>query len=176
MPNPILVMDYANMFCGSGPTNDKNSNHLTLTQVQLPTMDIQYVDHRPGGAPVATEIDVQMARFEVKFQLIGIVRQVWSLLLRLDPTANDFWIYGNVRDYLTGETLQAEAYVQGQLAAVEPSAFKRGEVMHTEYTIRGIRKYTFKLANSPIYDWDFFQNTWSVAGFNQSGASTTGAE
>jgi phage tail tube protein FII len=176
MPNPVLVMDYANLFCGSAPQNDKASNHLTLMQVQLPTLDIQYVDHRPGGAPVATEIDVQMARFEVKFQLVGIVRQVWQLLLRLDPTANDFWIYGNVRDQMTGLTIQAEAYVQGQLAAVEPSPFKRGEVMSANYTIRGIRRYTFNLANTPVYAWDFWNNTWAVAGFNQSGASTEGAE
>lgn len=171
MSNPILVMDYANLFCGSAPSDDTKSNHLTLMQVQFPTMDVQYVDHRPGGAPVAIEIDTIMARFEVKFQLIGIVRQVWELLLRTSLTANDFWIYGNVRDQMTGEAVQAEVYVRGQMAAVEPSAFKRGEVFSTNYTIRGIRQYSFKLANSPVYDWDFFQNSWAIGGINQSGAS-----
>lgn len=170
MPNPLLVMDYANIFCGS--QDDKNSNHLTLMQVQLPTMNIQYVDHRPGGAPVAIEIDTIMARFEIKFQLAGLSPQVWRLLLRFSLQANDFWIYGNVRDQLTGQAIQASVYVQGQIAAVEPSMFKRGEVMNTNYAIRGLRRYTFSLGESPLYDWDFFTNRWSVDGFDQSGAST----
>lgn len=176
MPNPVLVMDYANMFCGSGPQDDTKSNHLTLMSVQLPTLDIQYVDHRPGGAPVAIEIDTLMARFEIKFKLIGITRQVWEMLLRLDPTANDFWIYGNVRDQMTGQAIQAAAFAHGQLAAVEPSEFQRGQIMSTNYTIRGIRRFTFSLGGSPIYDWDFFTNVWSVGGYNQAGASVTGAE
>jgi len=175
MPNPVLVLEYANLFCGSGPQDVTKSNHLTLMQVQLPTLDIQYVDHRLGAAPVAIEIDVQIARFEIKFQHIGIVRQIWELLLRFDAGANDFFIYGHVRDQMTGEAIQAAAYAQGQLAAIEPTPFKRGEVMSTNCTIRGIRKYTFSMADRPIYNWDFWTNTWAVGGYNQDGVSITGA-
>ena len=172
MANPVLVMDYANMFCGSAPTDDKVSNHLTLREVQFPTIDIQYVDHRPGGAVAAIEIDMILARFEVKFELIGITRQVMEMLLRYDAFANDFYIYGNVRDQMSGAALQAEAYVRGQLGSVESSPFKRGELMTTRYGIRGIVAYRLSLDKSPIYDWNFFTNVWAVGGFNQSGAAT----
>ena len=169
------------MFCGSAPQNDRASNHLTLVSVQLPTMDIQYVDHRPGGAPVGIEIDTIMAKFECKFELIGFTRQVMELLLRFSIGANDFFVYGNIRDIMTGEAIQAEAYIHGQLAAVEPGKFQRGTVMNTIYTIRGIRRYKFSLGDvgvngeskgKPIYDWDFWTNVWAVGGFNQNGAST----
>ena len=175
MPNPLLVMESANLFCGSAPQNDTASNHLTLMPVQFPTMDVQYVDHRPGGSPVGIEIDTIMAQFECKFELIGIMRQVMELLLRFTIAANDFCIYGNVRDIMTGEAIQAEVYMHGQLAAVEPGKFQRGQVMNTTYTIRGLRRYKFSLGakglvgNKPIYDWDFWTNTWAVGGVNQNG-------
>ncbi len=172
MPNPLLIMDHANMFCGG--QNDKNSNHLTLMQVQFPTMNIQYVDHRPGGAPVAIEIDTIMARFEVKFQCVGITPQIWRMLLRFEAGANEFWIYGNIREQMTGTTFQAAAFVEGQLAAVEPTPFKRGEVLSTNYAVRGIRRYRFFLGDKILYDWDFFTNLWAVDGFNQDGANTEG--
>jgi len=172
MPNPVLVMDYANLFCGSAPENDKASNHLTLMSVELPTIDVQYVYHRPGGSPVAIEVDVIMARFEIRFELIGMTRQVMELVGKYVVGANDFFFYGNCRDYLTGLTIQAEAIVRGQLGRVEPGAFRRGNVFSTKYQIRGLTRYTFNLANRPVYDWDFFTTTWSVGGINQNGAST----
>ena len=62
MPKYPLVLDYANLFCGSAVGDDRKSNHLVLTELKLHVMEIQYVDHRPGGAPVAVEIDVVMTR------------------------------------------------------------------------------------------------------------------
>lgn len=169
MPNPLLVMDYANLFCGSGPQDDKNSNHLTLMSVELPTVDVQYIDHRPGGAPMAVEIDVIMARLEIRFELIGITPQVMQLVSRFVVGSNDFFFYGNIRDQLTGITMQCSAYARGQLGRVEPGAFQRGNVFSTKYQVRGINRFTFQLGDRPIYDWDFFQNVWAVGGINQNG-------
>lgn len=168
MPNPVSILEYANLYCGSAPTDDTASNHLTLRSVQLPRLEMQYVDHRPGGSPVSIEIDVIQTRMECKFELIGFTPQVMTLMGR-NFGNNDFYIYGHVRNWLDGSAVQAEAYVKGQLGLVEPSEFKRGgEPFHTGYAIRGIQAYRFKLGDVPIYDWDFFTNVWAVGGLDQN--------
>lgn len=184
MPNPLLVMDFANMYCGSAPDDDGASNHLSLTQVELPQLEVQYVDHRPGGAPVSVEIDVIQTRMECKFELLGVTRQVMQLLYGHMPRAENFFIYGSIRDQLSGEAIQLEARIRGQLGLVGLGPFTRGgEPMKTRYAIRGINAYTLSMGdapagseekrqNLPIYDWDFFTNVWSVGGINQNGAST----
>jgi phage tail tube protein FII len=183
MPNPLLIMDYANMYCGSAPDDDGASNHLTLASVELPRLEVQYVDHRAGGAPVSIEIDVIQTRMECKFELVGITRQVMQLLYGHMPGAQNFFIYGSVRDWMSGEAIQLEAFIRGQIGLVGPEKFDRGgNVMHVEYAIRGIVAYTLSMGdqgdpgNVPIYDWSFFSNVWSVGGVNQnnmtSGVST----
>ena len=104
MPNPMLVLEYANMFCGSRPQDEGFSNHLVLSQVELPRLEIQYADHRAGGAPVSIEIDMIQTRMECKFELIGMTRQVMELLGRRAIGSNNFFIYGHVRDWNSGES------------------------------------------------------------------------
>ena len=164
MPNLPLILDYANLYCGSAPDDDKVSNHLTLSELKLPTMEIQYVDHRPGGAPVAVEIDVVMTRMELEFEVVGITPQIMALLRNLELAKHDFFAYGNLRDYMSGGTLGLYAYFHGQLAKVQPSAFRRGTVFNTRYQVRGLMRYTLFLGNNevPIYDWDFFLNKFQT--------------
>ena len=171
------------MYCGAAPDNDGASNHLTLMSVELPQLEVQYVDHRAGGAPVSIEIDVIQTRMECRFELIGLSRQVMQLLYGHMAGAENFFIYGNARDQLTGEAIQVEAQLRGQLGLVKPQAFDRGGTPHSvQYVIRGIVHYTLSLGdgslpesgigqrqNMPIYDWDFFTNVWAVGGVNQDG-------
>lgn len=175
MPNPLLIMDYANMYCGSAPDDDGASNHLTLASVELPRLEVQYVDHRAGGAPVSIEIDVIQTRMECRFELVGVTRQVMQLLYGHRPGAQNFYIYGSVRDWMSGEAIQLEAFIRGQLGLVAPQKFTRGGIMSVEYAIRGIIAYTLSMGenepgNEPIYDWSFFSNSWAVGGINQNGA------
>jgi phage tail tube protein FII len=186
LPNPLFVMEFANMYCGSAPDDDGASNHLILTQVELPQLEVQYIDHRPGGAPVSVEIDVVQTRMECKFELVGITRQVMQLLYGHMPRAENFFIYGSIRDQLSGEAIQLEAQIRGQLGLVGPGPFQRGgEPMRVRYAIRGINAYVLSMADAPsgseegtrrqsmpIYEWDFFTNVWAVGGVNQNGIST----
>jgi phage tail tube protein FII len=172
VPNPVSILEYANLYCGSAPTDDTASNHLTLRSVQLPRLEMQYVDHRPGGSPVSIEIDVIQTRMECKFELIGFTPQVMELLGRQwwGIGNNDYFIYGHVRNWEDGSAVQAEARIRGQLGIAEPSEFKRGgEPFHMIYAIRGIQAYSLTLGKTPIYDWDFFDNVWAVGGYDQNG-------
>jgi phage tail tube protein FII len=160
MPNYPLVLDYANLFCGSAVGDDTKSNHLTLSELTLPTMEIQYVDHRAGGAPVAVEIDVVMTRMELSFEVIGITPQIMALLRNLEMSKHDFVAYGNLREYNSGVAMQLMALFRGQLSRMEPRPFKRGEVFHVKYQVRGLMKYELYIGDReiPIYRWDFFSN------------------
>lgn len=160
MPNHPLVLDYANLYCGSAPNDETKSNHLVLTELTLPTLEIQYVDHRAGGAPVAVEIDVVMTRMELSFEIVGITPQIMALLRNLESSKHDFFAYGNLRDYMSGDAMQLEAIFRGQLARVEPRPIRRGNVFHMKYQVRGLMRYELYIGddNVPIYRWDFFNN------------------
>jgi phage tail tube protein FII len=159
MPNPVLIMDYANLFCGAGPADDVASNHLVLTELNLPAMDVQYSDHRAAGAPIYIELETGMARLECTFVLVGLNPQVLNLVNSWILTERKFFAYGNVRDHNTGITLQAAAAFIGQLGRADPQNFRKGDVMHTNYSIRQITHYEFKLAGQDLVIWDFFNNT-----------------
>jgi phage tail tube protein FII len=156
VPNQILTMEYANLFAGAAPDNDTASNHLTISEVKLPSMDVQYVDHRPGGAPVAIEIDTIMARLESTFVLVGITPQVMELLYSWEPSQDLFFVYGSMRHQIDGLSIQAAAVIRGQLGRVDPQNFRKGDLMHTNYAIRGVTHYELKIGEDLVYFWDFF--------------------
>ena len=173
MANHPLILEHANLFCGSAVGDDRKSNHLVLTELKLPTMEIQYVDHRPGGAPVAVEIDVVMTRMELEFEVVGITPQIMSLLRNLEMVKHDFFAYGSIREYSSGQAMPLKAYFLGQLARVEPQAFKRGQNFHIKYQVRGLMKYELFIGQEeiPIYRWDFFANVFETGDFLRVGGS-----
>ena len=130
-------------------------------------MEIQYVDHRPGGAPVAVEIDVVMTRMELEFEVVGLTPQIMALLRNLEMSKHDFAAYGSLRDYDSGVALPLRAYFLGQLARVEPRPFRRGTVFHTKYQVRGLMKYELYVGDKdiPIFRWDFFTNIFETGNF-----------
>ena len=164
MANPVMVMDYANLFCGSGPDDDAKSNHLILTELNLPAMDVQYSDHRAAGAPIYIEFDTGMARLEATFVLVGVTPQVMNLVNSWVTSERKFFAYGNIRDHNTGIAYQAAAAFIGQLGRADPQNFRKGDVMHTNYAIRSITHYELKIADQDIVVWDFFTNVRQFGG------------
>lgn len=162
MPNSIITMEKANMFCGAAPSDTNVSNHLIITELKLPAMDEQYTDHRPGGAAVAIEIDTIIARLECTFALVGLTPQVMGLVGSWQQSQNLFYAYGVLRDRQTGEALQAIALLKGRLGRSDPQNWQRGNVLHTQYSIRGITHYELNIAGEQIYFWDFFSNQFIV--------------
>lgn len=123
-------------------------------------MEIQYVDHRPGGAPVAVEIDVVMTRMELSFEVVGITPQIMALLRNLEMRKHDFFAYASLREYNSGVALPLRAIWRGQLAKMEPKPYRRGDIFHIRYQVRGLMKYELYIGDmsAPIYYWDFFTN------------------
>ena len=167
LTTPLLTMEAANIFCGvTQPDNPSNSNHLRLTDVKLPGFDEQYVDHRATGAPVAIEINTVFARLECTFTLAGWTSDVSFLTDSWGIDLNQFWIYGALRDRVDGQVYKATASIFGRLGRADPQLWRRGDVMHWAYAIRGITSYqlTIEGDDAPLYDWDYYNNTWQVNG------------
>ncbi len=173
MPNAFEVMTDCNLFCGA--TADRgNSNHLALTELKLPAWEERYADFRPGGANVAIEVDVQFVRLQASFTIVGITPQVMKLLRPVVGTSTYFTAYGVVRDMITFVPRQAIAIMFGRLGRVESSNFRREEVLHTTYAIRGLMSYRLAVAGfnqdtgmeevDEIYNWDFMTNQLTIGG------------
>lgn len=163
---PLLTMEAANIFCGvAEPSDPANSNHLRLTDVKLPGLDEQYVDHRAAGAPVAIEIDTVFARLECTFTLAGWSTDVAALIAQWGNNVNQFWVFGALRDRVTGNVLQGRASIYGRLGRADPQMWRRGDVSHWAYAIRGIVRYNLKVdQNAPVYEFDYFNNVFNVGG------------
>jgi phage tail tube protein FII len=129
---------------------------------------MQYVDHRAGGAPVGIEISTVVARLECTFVCVGLQSQIMNLIGSWADTMNWFWIYGVVRDQANGQAAQAAAAIKGQLGRADPQNYRRGDVMHTNYAIRGITHYEFNIAGSNVYLWDFSTNTRIIGTIDQN--------
>jgi hypothetical protein len=166
--NPILTLEAANLYCGKEPSDASVSNHLTLTDVKIPGLDEQYVDHRPGGAPVSIEIDTMIAKPECTFVLMGIVPQVTNMAFSWGATDNTFYIYGAVRDRQQGFIDQVRAILKGRLGRTDPQAWRRGSVLNWNFAIKGIVQYQLYLGQQELIYWDFFTNVRRIGGFDQN--------
>lgn len=157
--NPFLALEHVNLFCGTENPSPNSSNHLVLTELQLPKLAEQYIDHRPGGAGVAIEVDVMLQHLEASFQLVGVQPQVMRLLRPYSQQQTWFVALGVVRDPDTGDYTQAMAQMQGRLGSIEPDNWRRGTTFHTHYTIRSITQYRLSVAGfGNIVTWDFYNN------------------
>lgn len=171
----LLTLEAANMVCG---TVDDSAQFLRLVNVKLPGMDEQYLDHRPGGAPVAIEVDVQINKLRCDFTLAGWTPHVAELLDAYSAGQQMFWFYGALRDRITGNVVQAVAYMIGRLGVADMQAWQRGTINAWDYAIRGIIRYTLTVADlnsggvETVYDWDFFTNEFATG---QSISNLTGA-
>lgn len=164
MANPLLTLEAANLFCGTVPENVTPSNHLTLAELKLPAFEEQYVDHRPGGAPVAIEIDTVFARLECTFTLAGWSEQVAGLLASWSDQQNQFFAYCVLRDRASGKAIEAVATMNGRLGRADPQNWRRGDLHHWAYSIRGIITYGLQVADNTVIAWDFLSNTLIING------------
>ena len=171
MAGTIYVMEGANLFCGDhDPTASK---HLTLEELQLPSLTEMYQDHHPGGSRVQVEVAVGIQKLEPTFKLAG-----WDpdLLTQFGLNAQMqrvFTAYGVLRDKRTGAALEARAVMHGRLGSIEPEAFQRGENMGHDYAIREVFHYEVHIGGEERFYWDFWSNTVRQGGVSQTADENT---
>jgi P2 family phage contractile tail tube protein len=156
----LYIMEAANLFAGDG----SKSNHLTLSQLKLPSLEMNFADHAAGGAPVQIEIDTHINKMEATFNLMGWTPDVMTMIGAFQAEKRHFTAYGVIRDRETGQAQKATAVMFGQLGKANPTEYSRGNLQQHEYSIRGIVRYKLTMGNTPIYDWDFFTNRRIIGG------------
>lgn len=176
MPMDVYTMEAANLIVGrTGSDNAPGvTTHLILAELKLPGMEENYVDFLPGGAPVAIEVNTHINRLEAAFNLNGWQPQVMGVLAASDADQQTFTAYGLIRNRRTGGASRAMAVMWGRLGRVNPTAFRRGDLMVFEYSIRSITHYELYMSeepgqnvlDNPIYYWDFFESAFVVWGLN----------
>jgi uncharacterized protein len=162
MANNVFIMEAANLFCGD--IDPSKSNHLTLSELKLPTLEENMVDHIPGGAPVGVEIDTHINKLEATFNLAGWSTNVMTMIGNSVRAQQVFTAYGVIRDRRSGLAIESKAVIGGRLSKVSPGTFKRGDLQHHEYAIRSIMSYTLEMDHQEIYAWDFFLNQRRIGG------------
>ena len=170
MPATLYTMESVNMICGD--TGDAAapgiSTHLEISELKLPSLEENYVDHTPGGAPVQIEIPMYMNKLEGTFTLAGWNPAVMSMIGQQARALQRFTAYGLIRDRRTSQALQALAIFEGRLGRVNPTNFRKGDLMHHEYSIKSIVHYELYMQEvvgaepSEIYFWDFFTSVRRV--------------
>jgi phage tail tube protein FII len=174
MPATLYVMEDCNVICGDSGTeaNPGISTHLTLSEMKMPGFEEAYVDHMAGAAPVAIEVAMHFNKLEATFNLAGWQPEVMTFIGRNERVFGRFTAYGLIRDRRTGDALQAIAVMEGHLGRVNPQAFRKSDLLHHEYSIRGITHYDLRMQTVPesepvpIYFWDFYTSKFIVGGFD----------
>jgi len=168
----VYVMESANLICGDtrGSSAPGISTHLVLQELKLPGLEENYVDHIPGGAPIAIEIPMHMNKLEATFNLAGWDPTLMTYIGQNDPYYQRFTAYGLIRDRRTSKALQATAIMEGRLGRVNPTAFSKGNLMAHEYSIKSIVSYALYMQITEgaqpeeIYFWDFFTSVRRIGG------------
>jgi len=176
----IFVLESVNLICGDtrslvpgGQGAPGISTHLTLQELKLPAIEENFVDHAPGGAPVAIEIPTHMTKLEATFNLAGWDPGLMAYIGKEDPYNHRFTAYGLLRDRRTSLAMQAIAIMEGRLGRVNPTAFSKGNLQSHEYSIKSLVHYELRAQTNPsaqtlfpIFLWDFFTSQRVVGGVN----------
>lgn len=166
MAGKFLVLEAVNLFCGDhDPTASK---HLTITEMQLPTLQEMYQDHHPGGSRVAIEVGLGIEKLAATFKLAGFDPELYTQFGVGDRAKNTFTAYGVLRDKRTGAVSQAKAIMRGRLGQIEPDAFQRSELAGHNYGINEILHYELYVGNAEKLYWDFWTQELRQGGVDQN--------
>jgi phage tail tube protein FII len=172
----LYIMEAVNLICGLEGVNTQpgESLHLNLTELKLPGIEEQYADHYAGGAPIGIEVPLVINRMEATFNVSGWQPDVMKMLGKSQVSDQWFTALGMIRERRTGTALRAEASMQGRLGRVNPTAYRKNDMMGHEFSIRGIIRYQLFMKTDPddnespiteadrIYEWDYFTSQFMV--------------
>jgi phage tail tube protein FII len=179
----VYVMEAANLICGSvgGKSSPGESTHLSILELKLPGLEKAYLDIMAGGAPVSIETSTHYNKLESTFNLAGWQPKVQGLLGKFGQPYLNYTAYGLIRNKRTNTPQQATAIMWGELSRMNPTAFRKGDLMHHEYAIRSIVHYELYMpeggdplsggiegptqgTNGEIIYWDHFSSEFRING------------
>ena len=163
----IRIMEAVNLFCGDHDPTD--SNHLSLSELKFPDIEEMTIEHTPGGGVMGVEFSIpvikaMMATFKLRdFNPVRL--QQFGLNT---PVRRNYTAYGAIRDKKTGSLMQAKIVLDARMSSLSMDAFSRGKEFDTQYTLKEIMAYYLEVDGAPVWDIDFWTNTFSVGGVSQT--------
>lgn len=167
----LYVLEAANLFCGDH--DPKNSKHLTLQELKLPTLEADYQDHMPGGSKVGIEIEVGIKKLEPTFKLVGFDPELLTQFGLGSRIKHIYTAYGEIRDRRTGASIELRAVMEARLGKIESDAFKRGDLMATDYALHEVTHYEVFFNTEEKWFWDFWSNTLRINGSDEGQTTNT---
>ena len=164
-PN-FYLMEAVNLFCGDH--DPSASKHLTLSELQLPTLQEIFQDHHPGGSPFQIEVALGVEKLLPTFKLAGHDPDVLSLFGLGTKRKQTFTGYGVIRDKRTGLAIEHKVIIEGRLGSIEPETFQRGEMQSHDYAINEVWHYELWWNGKEKLYFDFLTSEWRVDGVAQN--------
>jgi P2 family phage contractile tail tube protein len=161
----IYIQEAANLFIGdAGPANGK---HLTLVEHKLPTLEEKIETYHPGGSIMEIGVALGLNKLESTFQLAGWDPELVREFGLGSKARNRYTSYGVIRDKKTNRAIESVAVLEGRLVKVEPTSFKRGELLNHDYSIDEIYHYELHFDGKELYFWDLFSGQYRINGINE---------
>lgn len=162
----LYIFEAANLFVGSDdPTKSK---HLVIQELKLPALQAQYQDHMAGGAPVGIEIETGIQKLEASFKLVGFDPDTMRMFGLGSRIRHTYTAYSVITDRRTGRRIERKAIIEGRLGKAEEDAFKKGDLVATDYAINEIWHYEVHFDGQEMLYWDFATNTLRVRGAEEN--------
>ena len=162
----IYVFEAANLYCGDAdPTKSK---HLAIQELKLPTLQAQYQDHMPGGAPVGVEFETGIQKMEPTFKFLGFDPHLLAQFGLGSRNKHIYTAYSVITDRRTGRRVERKSIMEGRLGKVEEDTLKKGELVSTDYAINEVTHYEIWFDKTEVFYWDFWTNTLRNAGVDEN--------
>jgi len=162
----MYVLEAVNLYAGDA--DPSNSKFLTLTSLQLPTMEEVTADHMPGGGVGGINIGMGvLTALESGFNLNGYDPDMMTLFGLGGGERQVFTAYGVLKNKRTSEEIEAKTIMHAILSTVTPDEFTRGELQGYEYALREIVHYESYFDGREKHYFDFFTNVWRVDGVSK---------
>lgn len=161
----IFIQEAVNLFVGDH--DPASSNHLTISELKLPSLEESTQEFHPGGSRVGIEVETGINKLEATFKLAGHSPNVLTQFGLGAKARQIFTAYGVIRDKRNGTAIESKAIMHGRLSKAESEAFTRGNLQSHDYAIAEIMHYELFFDGDEVYYWDFFTADWRVNGVSQ---------
>lgn len=166
----LYVVSGANMFVGTEDPVLANK-FLTLTELKLPALQAQYQEHMAGGAPVGIEVETGIQKLEPTFKMTGYDPHTLAQFGLGSKGRQVYTARHVVIDKGTGRQIEMKAIIEGRLGKVETDAYKKGDLLATDYAINEVWHYEVWFDRQELVYWDFRENEWRVNGISETATS-----
>lgn len=168
--NTIFHWEGVNLYCGDHQPD--KSKHLAIKNFKLEKFSETFVDHRPGGGPVAVELGVGIDKLGATCSFLGFDPDMVSLFGLGSTRRHTYTGYSAFKDINSGAVIQRKLIMEARLGSIEEDQFEKGNAVGANYAFNEIMHFEmwWQGMTKPLMLFDFFTNTWDIGGSDEAAA------